>query len=233
MAPGASHAGEIDPAVLAGFRTGLRRRYSDDAILEELRACAARLGRSPTMGDFAADGQTRLHPQTVLKRFGSWNEAKRRAGLSVRRFATRDELLGQLRALGDELGRPPTGRDLGARRGAAPSKSLVWRTFGSLSVALREAGFDMPTGEERAARALDQGVRLSLRLRRLPRFVDWADAASADASLLTEWQVYRLFAAGRGSWPAFQYRLRERLEAEGHGVAADGSVGRRRDRARR
>jgi Homing endonuclease associated repeat len=224
MARRARHSGGIDPEALAGFRAGLRRRYTDDEILDELRACAARLGRSPTMRDFGRDESARVHPQTVVERFGSWNAAKRRAGLPARRFATREELLSQLRALGTELGRRPTGRDLELRRGSVPSRSLVWQTFGSLSAALREAGFDVPTSEERAARALDQGVAVAERLGRLPRLVDWAEARSDDAALLTEWQVYRLFEAPSGAWPTFQYRLRERLEADGHVVAEDGSV---------
>ena len=63
-------------------------RYSDARILEELNACADRLGRSPTMREFAADPDAPLHPQTVVERFGTWNAAKRRAGLVPRRFAT-------------------------------------------------------------------------------------------------------------------------------------------------
>jgi hypothetical protein len=219
-----THAGGIDPEALAEFKAGLRRRYSDADILDELRACAERLGRSPTMRDLANDEAARVHPQTAVERFGSWNAAKRRAGLTARRFATREELLGQLRALGDELGRRPRGRDLMSRRGSAPSRSLVWQTFGSLSAALREAGFDVPTSEERRARALEQGVALALRLGRLPRFADWAEASAADGALLTEWQVYRLFTRERGAWAAFQYRIRERLEEAEHDVRDDGTV---------
>src|ERR1700756_1799560 len=120
---------EVDPQRLAEFQAGIRKRYSDEQILEELRACAARLGRSPTMREFAADPQTTVHPQTVIEHFGSWNAAKRDAGLVPRRFATRAELVRLLRELGDELGRPPTARDLDAHRGSVPSKSLYWHTF--------------------------------------------------------------------------------------------------------
>src|SRR4051794_8820022 len=121
----------IDPAELASFQAGLRRRYSDEQIVEELRACAGRLGRSPTMKEFAADAETNVHPQTVIEHFGSWNAAKRAAGLVPRRFATREELLGLLRELGERLGRVPTARDIEAHRGTMPSKSLYWHTFGS------------------------------------------------------------------------------------------------------
>src|SRR5881227_3140236 len=100
----------IDPKQLAEFQAGIRKRYSDDQILAELRACAERLGRSPTMREFSADGETAVHPQTVIEHFGSWNNAKRAAGLVPRRFATRGELLGLLRELGEEIGRPPSAR---------------------------------------------------------------------------------------------------------------------------
>src|SRR5436189_3124529 len=139
----------IDAKALARFQAGIRKRYSDEQILDELRASAERLGRSPTMREFAAEPATSVHPQTVIEHFGSWNRAKRLAGLVPRRFATRDELLGVLRELGEELGRLPTARDIDDRRGRLPSKSLYWHTFGSLADALREAGFDVPVGAGR------------------------------------------------------------------------------------
>ena len=57
-------AGDIDPEALADFRLKLRRRYSDEELLEELRGCANRLGRSPTMRDLVGDAHARVHPQT-------------------------------------------------------------------------------------------------------------------------------------------------------------------------
>jgi hypothetical protein len=216
---------QVDPEELAAFHAALRKRYSDEQILDELRSSAERLGRSPTMKEFAADRGARVHPQTVIEHFGSWNAAKRAAGLVPRRFVTREELLEVLRRLGEELGRTPTARDLDERRGRSPSKSLYWHTFGSLTAALREAGFDVAVGEERLERAIDQGARLARALGRLPKFADWAAArAAADEPMLTEWQVYRLFDARRGAWAAFQLLVRKRLIEEGAAVAPDGTV---------
>ena len=214
----------IDPEALAAFQRRIRRRYSDEAILVELKACAQRLGRSPTMREFASDAKTRVHPQTVIEHFGSWNEAKRRAGLVPRRFATREELLALLRGLGERLGRTPTAKDLDAARRSMPSKSLYWHTFGSLTNALREAGFDVPVGEERLERAVDQGAVLARSLGRLPKFADWGEARRADAALLTEWQVYRMFDARRGAWSTFQFLIRERLREQGVSVSEDGTL---------
>ena len=214
----------VDPERLAAFQAGLRRRYSDEAILEELRASAERLGRSPTMREFAADAETTVHPQTVIEHYGSWNAAKRAAGLVPRRFATREELVRLLRELGDELGRVPTARDLDNRRGTMPSKSLYWHTFGSLTQALREAGFDVPVGEERVDRAVKEGAELARRLGRLPKFADWAEERRAGRTLLTEWQVYRLFESGRGAWATFQFLVAERLREEGVEISPEGRL---------
>jgi hypothetical protein len=214
----------IDRKALAEFQAGIRKRYTDEQILEELAASAKRLGRSPTMREFAADPETSVHPQTVIEHFGSWNEAKRTAGLVPRRFATREELLELLKGLGEELGRVPTARDIEEHRGRMPSKSLYWHTFGSLANALREAGFDVPVGEERLERALEQGVDLARKLKRLPKFADWADARRADESLMTEWQIYRMFEGRRGAWSTFQFLVREKLVEAGTKVAPDGRL---------
>ena len=215
---------EIDPKKLAEFQAGIRKRYSDEQILAELRACAERLGRSPTMREFAADPETAVHPQTVIEHYGSWNAAKRAAGLVPRRFATREELLGLLTELGEELGRPPTARDIDEHKGKLPSKSLYWHTFGSLTNALREAGFDVPVGEERLERAVEQGTELAHALGRLPKFADWAEARKEDDTLLTEWQVYRMLDARRGAWSTFQFLVRERLDEQGVRVSTDGRL---------
>jgi hypothetical protein len=216
----------VDPKALAEFQAGIRKRYSDTEILGQLKSSAQRLGRSPTMREFADDSETTIHPQTVIERFGSWNRAKRAAGLVPRRFATKEELLRCLRELGERLGRTPTARDVDANRGLVPSKSLYWHTFGSLTNALREAGFDVPVGEERLERAIDQGEELAHRLGRLPRFVDWAEARRADPELLSEWQVYRMFDSRRGAWSTFQFLVRDRLLERGIQVAPDGTLSR-------
>ncbi|NUR77034.1 MAG: hypothetical protein HOQ28_12215, partial [Thermoleophilia bacterium] len=79
-------------------------------------------------------------------------------------------------------------------------------------------------GEERLERAITQGAALARELGRLPKFGDWQAARRADPSLLTEWQVYRMFEARRGAWATFQFLVRERLVEDGAIVGADGSV---------
>jgi hypothetical protein len=222
----------IDREELARFQAGIRKRYTDEEIVQQLLECAERLGRSPSMREFAADPETKVHPQTVIEHFGSWNAAKRAAGLVPRRFATKDELLRLLRELGERLGRTPTARDLDEHRRSMPSKSLYWHTFGSLTNALREAGFDVPVGEERLERAVEQGSALALELGHLPKFQEWAAARRENPQLLTEWQVYRMFDVRRGAWSTFQFLISERLGEDGYTVGRDGKVsgGRRKRR---
>jgi Homing endonuclease associated repeat len=214
----------IDERALADFRAGMRRRYTDDEILAELRGSARRLGRSPTMREFAADSEAAVHPQTVIEHFGTWNAAKRAAGLTPRRFISREELVAQLRALGDELGRIPTARDIEERRGRMASKSLIWQTFGSLAAALREAGFDVPVGEERLERAVADGAVLARELGHLPKMAEWKQARERNETLLSEWQVYRMVDIQPGAWSAFQFLVRERLREEGVEVGPDGAL---------
>src|SRR5947207_14258830 len=134
---------DIDRQALAEFQAGIRKRYTDEQILAERKQSAERLGRSPTMREFAADSKTTVHPQTVIEHFGSWNRAKRKAGLVPRRFATREELLALLQELGKELGRVPTARDIDEHRGKAPAKSLYGHTFGPIPHALAGTGLEL------------------------------------------------------------------------------------------
>ena len=152
----------IDPARLAAFRAGLRRRYDDDEILEELRACAERLGRSPSMREFGNDPEATRAPADGRRalRLLERREAQGRPDAAPVRVA-RGAARRRSARLGEELGRMPSAKDLDQRRGTLPSKSLYWHTFGSLSAALREAGFDLPVGEERLA-ARDRAGRDAL-----------------------------------------------------------------------
>jgi hypothetical protein len=160
----------------------------------------------------------------VIEHFGTWNAAKRQAGLQPRRFISREELLDQLRTLGAELGRVPTARDVEARRGRMASKSLLWQTFGSLAQALKAAGFDVPVGEERLERAVADGAVLARRIRRLPTMADWKAARRDAPTMLSEWQVYRLVDIDAGPWAAFQFLVRARLAEEGVATGPDGRL---------
>ena len=56
----------LDRDALAQFQAGIRKRYRNEDIVLQLQASAERLGRSPSMREFAADPETSVHPQTVI-----------------------------------------------------------------------------------------------------------------------------------------------------------------------
>ena len=76
-----------------------------------------------------------------------------------------------------------------------------------------------PLAVRLAMEAVDQGVELAEKLGRLPKFADLSAARREDESLLTEWQVYRMFDARRGAWSTFQFLVRQRLSEQGREVA--------------
>jgi hypothetical protein len=201
---------DMDAAELDAFRTRLRRRYGRDELLDELRACAARLGASPTMREFAEDPEATIHPQTIVDHFGAWNTAKREAGLMPRRRATREELLTALRELGEELGRRPSTKDVENARGRVPSRGVYAKAFGSMREALRLAGFDAPSKDERLARSVEHGATFLLRTGRLPSFRDWERIRGEREEIMTAWQLYRAFEQLGGAWSAFQFAVDER-----------------------
>jgi hypothetical protein len=203
---------DMDQSELDAFRSRLRRRYGREELIAELRSCAARIGASPTMREFAEDTETTIHPQTVVDHFGSWNAAKREAGLMPRRRATREELLEALRRLGEELGRRPTTKDIEEARGRVPSRGVYAKAFGSMRAALAEAGFDTPSKDERLARAVEHGASFYLRTGRLPSFRDWERIRGDRAEVMTAWQLYRTFEKLGGAWSAFQFAVEGRAQ---------------------
>ncbi len=202
---------QMDPEELGEFRRRLRRRYSREDILAQLQSCAERLGTSPTMREFAADPHVTIHPQTVVDHFGSWNDAKREAGLVPRRLATREELIGSLRELAAALGRRPTAVDIDEARGRVPGRGVFVKEFGSIAAALAAAGYAVPSRDEQLEASIDLGARYLVSSGRLPSFRDWERVrARYGGDTLTAWQLYRSFDHAGGAWSAFQYAVCQR-----------------------
>ncbi len=216
----------VDPKALAEFQAGIRKRYTDEEILDQLRACAAALGRSPTMREFEAHPATTRpsadrdralrHAGTRAKRAGracaaTIRDAGRAARLPSSSSERRSDACRRRRTSTSTAASYRPSRSTGTRSGrcrtrsAKPASTCRWGRSGSSARSTRASAF-------------------ARRLGRLPRFADWSEARQEDASLLTEWQVYRMFEARRGAWATFQFLVRERLLEMGVEVAADGSI---------
>jgi hypothetical protein len=118
-------------------------RYTDEMVVEAIRAFTLELGHPPSASEMRKEGP--VSPTTIENHFGSYNEGIRAAELVP---AHRDmpakrpdkEILSVIRMLADCLGRPPTLREMDAQ--GVCSASLVERRFGSWNQGLIEAGFE-------------------------------------------------------------------------------------------
>lgn len=117
-------------------------RYTDEQLIAALRRAADGLGMTPSSIDIKSmEGFP--DPVTYLKRFGSWNEAVRAAGLRPRRIReyTDKELVEALKRAADRLDRGPSMEEFGAM-GGYPGAETIRKRFGSWDKALRKAGLE-------------------------------------------------------------------------------------------
>lgn len=202
-----------------------RQEYSDQELLDQLVTCEQIIGKSPTMQEFLACKFVHAHPQTFIARFGSWNEAKRKAGLTLRRFVTTEQLTSQLAELGKMLGRVPTSADVAAahKAGKTSSLSTYKHHFRTLPLALQEAGFDVPASVDEK---LDQAIACAVaicdgNIEAIPTMTEWAKLRKDGADLPSEWQVYRMCQTEHGKpWALFQGLVAEAIGGDEQAVAA-------------
>lgn len=85
------------------------RGISDEELLDDLRRCAKAIGRDTiTIAEYEEIGKT--HPCTIRRRFDSWPNALKLAGLQLSRSKigiTNEELFENLKSLWISLGRQP------------------------------------------------------------------------------------------------------------------------------
>ena len=124
----------------AGFDLHNRTNIPRDELLDELTRLSNALGRTPTSIDMESNG--RFGHATYSSTFGSWNEAIREANLTVnvRSDIPEPELLDELNALRDDLGRAPQRREMD-QEGQFDSSTYSHR-FGTWNDALGAANID-------------------------------------------------------------------------------------------
>jgi hypothetical protein len=129
--------------------------YSDAAIIKDLRRVSESSPNEPfTSAFYSVQGQ--YSPSCVKRRFGGWREALEAAGISNRfggplttermrsqpgRAMSNEEILAQIRAISARLGKASlAGADIVAN--SEITQSQLFRRFGSVSAALRQAGVE-------------------------------------------------------------------------------------------
>jgi hypothetical protein len=112
-----------------------------DILIAELQRLADQLNHPPGLRDMNQHGAH--SSRTYQKKFGSWNNALRAAGLGINAETNIDksDLIDELRRLASELGRTPTSRDM-ANRGEYGTATYA-NAFGSWNDAVREADLEI------------------------------------------------------------------------------------------
>jgi len=124
---------------------GLEPRHSSTAniedreLLEELDRLAENLDRTPRQRDMEQHGKYSV--TTYQNRFGSWNDALRKADHQPTKQwkVDRDDLLAELRRLGSRLGSSPTAAEMDEE--GTFSSWVYLSEFGSWNEALEAAGY--------------------------------------------------------------------------------------------
>jgi hypothetical protein len=88
--------------------------YSDESLLDELRRVAKKIGKD-TLTQREYKKHARASANTIISRFGSWNTALRKAGLSVKmqRNISDEDLFAEIDKVWTQLGRQPEYREIG------------------------------------------------------------------------------------------------------------------------
>lgn len=68
----------------AGLMINLHRNIPNELIIKQLQTLAQELGKTPSSLEFELDSRTVSH-NLVIRRFGTWNNLVRQAGLKVNR----------------------------------------------------------------------------------------------------------------------------------------------------
>ena len=145
---------------------------SDEELLADLRAVAARLGKE-TVGLKEYRKVGKYDDTTASNRFGSWNKALRAAGLTVSNEVdiSDDRLFENLLVLWQHYGRQPRRAEL-AKPPSTISQTPYSRRFGSWSAALatfveyaNSSSVDAPSTQDAPANRRETGREPSLRLR--------------------------------------------------------------------
>ena len=125
---------------MAKFEITWLEDRSDKAVLSEIRRVAALMPNRRLTTD-AFDSQSRISASAVSRRFGSWSEAKRRAGLTdALPVYTDAAILDDLRQVSESFPDEPFTQKFYLTHGGRYSSSIFKRRFGGWREALDAAG---------------------------------------------------------------------------------------------
>lgn len=148
--------------------------FDAEVLLADLHRVADDLGRSPSKRDYMEHGRYTMY--SYESTFGSWNDAKRAAGLDTLQEGgptmPEADLLADIARVADDLGKPPSAREY--ERNGRYSLTVQKKRFGSWNDAKERAG--LPVEYEHAidrGRLLDDLRRVADDLGRSPSMTEY------------------------------------------------------------
>ena len=140
--------------VYCGLKPGYQL-YARGQLIRQLQKKARQLGRNPTQAEVDADPEM-ASVNTFRREFGTYVKALKTAGLALEKAGhscryTRAGLIKQLQKKARKLGRAPTSREINEDPEMA-SVETFRRMFGSLKLALAEAGISTRRAKAKYAR---------------------------------------------------------------------------------
>jgi hypothetical protein len=122
----------------AGLEVRRQTNISNSDLLDELTRLADKLGQTPTKQHMHQQGCYGI--KTYDRRFNSWNDTLREAGLEINKYhdISKSDLLDELQNLADELGRTPRQQDMIQQGGYDTNPYRA--AFGSWTNALDKVG---------------------------------------------------------------------------------------------
>jgi hypothetical protein len=115
---------------MARFEIDFLTEYTDEALLDEIRRVSVVLGGRPLTQVAFNVTSGKVHPQTVIRRFGGWKKALAKAGLDDRfvvRNYTDQECFENLAEVWTHYGRPPAYREMFQPPSKIQGKTYVYR----------------------------------------------------------------------------------------------------------
>jgi hypothetical protein len=114
-------------------------KYTTQELLEPMRKVLAETGRAPTTEEW--DAKYKPHSRRILRHFGTWTKAWKRAGATkrqLRRGLSGEKLVERLRETYEEYGRPLSIQEW-QRKGRTPDPKVFQLEFGSWDKAWKQA----------------------------------------------------------------------------------------------
>ncbi len=119
-----------------------RKKYTDELLLSIVKRVATEMGRPPTQSEILKKGK--VDPGTIKRRFGSWSDVLRAAGIEV--YApTKGDCISALKKYHADTGTVPSRQEYNSL-GLRPTSDQFKKHFPSWSSAIEAAGMKPRTG---------------------------------------------------------------------------------------